>query len=1066
MTRAGEAPGSSCVRRTLRTVLLGSITNLRIAALTLVVGASVLSAAPALAQQGMAVLVGSVTDSSTGAPVADALVTVTSPSLQGEEIAITDETGTYRVPGLPPGTYLLRVERETYRPYAREALDLHADTTIRLNASLLPEALKAEEVVVVGRTPTVDVGSSATGINITSEFTGRVPLIAPGGKGSAARSFEAVADVAPGAQADAFGTAMFGSSSPENRYLLDGLSVNNPTFGLLGTPLSIDFIKEVSVLSGGYMPEYGRATGGILNAITKSGSNEFHGSVFTNWAPGALAGDPKTVRSEAQTIVTQPSLRYMGDIGGDVGGPIIRDKLWFYLGFDWAQSKYNLKRSLYSRVPQFDPVTGMPLLDADEQPISTPTYIPGSKQMYYAQQDLFQGIGKLTLAVDKSNRLTLTVNGAYPVSGGNGKYGVDPLTGQPEIGTQAIATLNTLSGEYNALAHKYQGKSTNVMLRWNSELDGKRLFLDTWLGYHQESGGRQASDGSKVGSQSGLGGRTNVWSLRPDGSLPDFEMVPGGACDPQQGDPEGFIRCPVNEYRSGGPEFVDFQQTHRIQGRSALTYLFEALGHHVFKAGVDLEYQRHNGVRAYTGKLDFVDYGDLLISQGYGYLTGPDMPVLLDKIENDTQSLSLGGFVQDSWNVADRVTVNLGLRYDAQLLYGRDGQLAMTLPSQWSPRAGVIWDPTNEGHAKLYTNYARYYEQVPLRMLDRYLSGEPLIQATHDPMLCDPTQPGASTGACLAPGAVADGWGYPPDNKYGALSAGTSVVDPKLKAPSTDEFVLGGDYEILRDGRLGLQYTKRWLTNTIEDMSRDEGQTFFFGNPGQGIGKDFPKAERKYDGVTLYFTKMFSQGWLAQASYTLSFLRGNYGGLYRADDLQLDPHQSTDFDLRSLSTNRKGPLPGDNRHYIKLFGAKEVPLPGKWGTVTPGLSLRAYSGGPTNYLGAHPAWGPDLVYILPRGEGERLPWVTSVDLRLAYSLGIAKERGLTATIDVFNLFNFQSAIARDQRYTSAGVSAIPGGTKADLTEEVVATADRNPNFGRASAYQSPRIFRFGLKGTF
>ncbi|MDB4973854.1 MAG: oar1, partial [Myxococcaceae bacterium] len=164
----------------------------------------------------MAVLVGTVTDSATGAPVSDALVTVTSPNLQGEEIAVTDSTGTYRVPGLPPGLYTLRVELQSYRPYAREELDLHADTTIRLNASLLPESLKAEEVVVVGRTPTVDIGSSATGLNITNEFTSRVPLIAPGGKGSAGRSFEAVADVVPGISGDAYGSGVFGSSSPEN----------------------------------------------------------------------------------------------------------------------------------------------------------------------------------------------------------------------------------------------------------------------------------------------------------------------------------------------------------------------------------------------------------------------------------------------------------------------------------------------------------------------------------------------------------------------------------------------------------------------------------------------------------------------------------------------------------------------------------------------------------------------------------------------------------------------------------------------------------------------------------
>jgi Carboxypeptidase regulatory-like domain len=1008
----------------------------------------------------MAVLVGTVTDSSSGRPVSDSLVTVTSPNLQGEEIAVTDETGVYRIPGLPPGLYTLRVEAQSFRPYAREALDLHADTTIRLNASLLPEALQAEEVVVVGRTPTVDIGSSAFGLNITSDFTSRIPLIAPGGKSGPARGFEGVADVVPGVTNDLFGASVFGASSPENRYLLDGLSVNNTTFGLLGTPLSIDFIKEVSVLSGGYMPEYGRATGGILNAITKSGTNEFHGSVFTNWAPGALAGRRKTVNIQGQTITTEPSLRYMGDIGGDIGGPIIKDKLWFYFGFDWAQSKFNLKRSLRRTAVDAD---GNAVLDPDNNPVTEA--IPGTSTTRYAQQDIFQHIAKLTWAASKKDRVTLSVNGVYPRSGGHGKYGVDPQTGEAEVYPLATQSQNSLAGTYGATAHRYKGQSTNALLRWNRDLSST-LLLDTWVGWHQENGGRQASDGSGVGSMRGLAGQPNVWYLAPrdlsyfaerglyDGSVPAQCSEPG-------------YSCPILNYRGGGPEFTDLQKNNRLQARSTLTYLFEALGHHVFKVGIDGEYQRQNGIRGYTGGRDWVDYGDYWYTQAYGFLEGPDQPVWMNTIHNKTSSISVGAFAQDSWNIADVVTLNLGLRWDAQMLLNRDNELAMTLPNQWSPRAGFIFDPTFQGKSKIYANYARYYETVPLRMLDRYLSGEPLLLSLADNATCDPTDRamGGLSGSCL--GSLYPGSGDPPNSLYSPVSSGTSVIDPKLKAPSNDEFISGAEYEIVQDGRLGLNYTRRWLTNTIEDMSPDEGQTFFFGNPGRGIARDFPKAQRKYDGGTLYFTKLFSQGWIAQASYTLSWLRGNYGGLYRADDRQFDPHQNSDFDLRSLFVNRKGDLPGDNRHYVKAFGAKEFKLPKGWGVLTPGASFRAYSGGPTNYLGAHPVYQQDQVYILPRGEGERLPWVASIDLRLAYGFQFSKNTGIMATFDIFNLINFQAAVERDQRYTADTVSPIS--SKAELPALVNLNGEPvspNPNFGRPSLYQPPRTFRFGLKGTF
>ncbi len=1065
MTRAAEAPGDG-VHRPLSREAIRVSEFVRCALCALTLAAVWWIGSKAEAQQGMAVLVGTVSDSSSGAPVSDSLVTVTSPNLQGEEIAVTDETGMYRIPGLPPGLYTMRVEAQSFRPYAREGLDLHADTTIRLNASLLPEALKADEVVVVGRTPTVDIGSSAFGLNITSDFTNRIPLIAPGGKSAPARSFEGVADVVPGVTNDLFGASVFGASSPENRYLLDGLSVNNTTFGLLGSPLSIDFIKEVSVLSGGYMPEYGRSTGGILNAITKSGTNEFHGSVFSNWSPGAMSGHRKTVDITGQTITTQPSLRYMGDIGGDIGGPIIKDKLWFYFGFDWAQSKYNLRRSLYRQATDADGNA----LDAQGNPVSaeagnTPftQYIPGSRSTSYAQQDIFQHIAKLTWAATKKDRVTLSINGVYPRSGGHGKYGVDPQTGEPEIYPVATQSQNSLAGTYGATAHRYKGQSTNALLRWQRDLSSK-LLLDSWVGWHQENGGRQASDGTGVGSMRGLAGQPNVWYLAP-ATLSDYAGMFSGSVPAQCTEP-GWS-CPVSNFRAGGPEFTDLQKNNRLQGRSTLTYLFEGLGHHVFKVGLDAEYQRQNGNRGYTGGRDWIDYGPYYYTQAYGFLQGPDQPVWMDTIHNKTSSVSVGAFAQDSWNIADVVTVNLGLRYDAQVLMGRDDNVAMTLPNQWSPRAGFIFDPTFQGKSKIYANYARYFETVPLRMLDRYLSGEPLLLALADKASCNPNDPaqGGLNGSCL--NSLYPGSGDPPNNLYSPVSSGTSVVDPKLKAPSNDEFITGAEYEIIRDGRLGLNYTKRWLTNTIEDMSPDEGKTFFFGNPGRGIAHDFPKAQRKYDGGTLYFTKLFSQGWIAQASYTLSWLRGNYGGLYRADDRQFDPHQNSDFDLRSLFINRKGDLPGDNRHYFKAFGAKEFVLPKRWGVLTPGLSFRAYSGGPTNYLGAHPVYQQDQVYVLPRGEGERLPWVASFDVRLAYGFQFTKTMGIAATIDIFNLFNFQSAVERDQRYTTSAVS--PLSSKSELPTLVAVDGspiEKNANFGRPSLYQPPRTFRFGLKGTF
>jgi outer membrane receptor protein involved in Fe transport len=238
--------------------------------------------------QGTAVIVGKIINAADKQPVQDAVVTATSPSLQGEQVVVSDASGLYRIPQLPPGVYTLRVDRDGFSPFSRTDIQLRLDRTIRFNVELLPEAGLSEDVVIVATPPTVDVGSSAQGLSVDTSLLRNLALNRPGGKGSASRSFESLAELAPGAQEDAYGVSINGSTSPESQYVVDGLSVNDPSVGTIGTPLSVEFVKEVNIITGGYMPEYGRSTGGVLNVVTKSGSNEFHGSVFGNIAPGFL----------------------------------------------------------------------------------------------------------------------------------------------------------------------------------------------------------------------------------------------------------------------------------------------------------------------------------------------------------------------------------------------------------------------------------------------------------------------------------------------------------------------------------------------------------------------------------------------------------------------------------------------------------------------------------------------------------------------------------------------------------------------------------------------------------
>ncbi|HMI83820.1 MAG TPA: TonB-dependent receptor [Polyangiaceae bacterium] len=1038
--------------------------------------AQVVITAPALAQVGAAVLTGKVLDATSQAPVSDVVVTVTSPALQGEQMAVTDDSGSYRIPNLPPGEYTLRAEKDSFRPFSRGELTLRADATIRFDAQLLPEAIKGEEVVVQAQAPTVDVGSTNVGLSVSKEMMRRVPISPPTGKGAGSKSFEAVAAVAPGANADMFGTSINGASSPENAYIIDGVSANSPTHGTLAVPLSYEFMGEVNIISAGYMPEYGRSTGGIVNAVTKSGGNEFHGSVWGDYTPGGLATNPKPVQY-LSTIQMTRKVNNIWDVGFDVGGPIQKDKLWFYVGFQYARTVFDLRRTLnrtYAPPPDMvDP----------NIPVGTYQEIPGTETIYPATSKDYQVLGKLTYSINQHNRLVLSLTATPTRSGGmNGgkeEFSINPDTGLPDF---AYLRGSVPQGTYSAMANQTKIDSYGAVLAYTADFDNKHVLWDTTFGWRNQHIGNYAVDGSGPTDNRNpntIAGTPFVIFRRNDPTLHPITDFSNYERPFDQSLCGGGWTCNVPLYVAGGPGLalglVD-RYINRYQFKSVLSYFGEAAGHHVIKGGFDGEFLTWRNVRGWPGGrryreepngAAFNDY------RAYGFLRAPDDPVILYNLDFTTKSLLLGGFVQDSWSVMDKVTVNIGGRYDAQLLYGPSGDLGLALANQWSPRIGVIYDPTQVGRMKIYGNYARLYESVPLDIADRSLSGEPGLSATYACDARDPTQLRTTCGTDAARTRFGGSTAASPDKQWFTTGAGLTPIDPDIKPQSSDELVLGAQYDVIANMRVGIDYTRRWLNYVIEDMSRDEAQTYFLGNPGYGIASDFPKATRNYDAVTFSLHRAFRDNWQATFSYTLSSLRGNIAGLFRPESGQLDPNINSDFDLRSMMANRQGPLAGDRRHQIKAFGSYEIELPNDM-RVNLGGVLMARSGDPSNYLGAHPIYGQNEAYLLPRGSGERLPWMFSMDARAVYGIKYAQDKVIEVSLDVFNIFNFQAEVSRDQTYTSSDVLPIENGTEADLATKIrhasnaaaFLPGEKNPSFGKPAAYQPPRYVKFGLRTTF
>src|SRR5262245_38531736 len=219
-------------------------------------------------------------DKATGEVAVGATVVATSPALVGEQVVLTDENGQYFISSLPPGVYTLTIYYNN-KPFSRGNVLIQVGKEAVVNVTVDSAAGKAggETIVIQGSAPIIDQGSTKTGMTITDDYTRNIPT---------GRTFGGVLGSAAGAQNDFYGTSISGATSAENIYVVEGINTTDTGFGGLSSNLPNEFIAETEVITGGYNAEFGRATGGIVNVVTKSGRNAFHGSLFGTFRPGWL----------------------------------------------------------------------------------------------------------------------------------------------------------------------------------------------------------------------------------------------------------------------------------------------------------------------------------------------------------------------------------------------------------------------------------------------------------------------------------------------------------------------------------------------------------------------------------------------------------------------------------------------------------------------------------------------------------------------------------------------------------------------------------------------------------
>lgn len=912
---------------------------LRIAAVTLLVALAAVGAFAQTSETGS--ISGKVVDAS-GAALPGVTVEARSASLQGVRSETTDRGGNFRFSLLPPGNYNLTATLSGFNTVRQPNIRVGLNRTVSLDVTMSMAA--AETIEVVGAAPVVDVSSNASGANITSETMQTLPF---------ARNFVAAAQVAPGTSTDATGTTVYGSTGAENNYIIDGLNTTEVERGRQGKRLNTEFVQEVEVITGGLNAEYGRMTGGIINAITKSGSNEFHGDVFGYNRGGGLISDNDTASRRPATSTTINETDKELDYGANLGGYILKDRLWFFGAYDRVQED-----TLARRINSILVIPGG-------------TNIPvGGTQPTDTTRDLYAG--KLSFAITPSHML-------------NASLFADPSE------AEGVLPGLVLAGPPSTYIGSNKRGGQDGILRY-SGIFGTNWTVNGSIGQHKEKS-EIAGPGKGIGQ------------------VIDQTVVPN--------------------FRTGGYGFIQDQKFKRDAAKLDIAAF---LGGHQIKFGADRENLKAENATQFTGGdrvrkrcLDSVTAtspcaaGRIYYThEGYTATTvnrsnpasfsSAIIPALIaaPKTENDSF------YVQDSWRALSNLTLNLGVRWERQRLGDRFGETVIDLDDNIAPRLGIIYDVLNNGRSKLYANFGRFYEAIPMDINLRTFGGEVSLQAnnfspTPGNFLPDPAAPKFASG-----------------NPYSFLGgSGATPIDPDLKGQYVDEFLLGYDQELFTNFAVGIKGTYRNLGRIIEDMLVIEEGEYFIANPGSGIGSTAgflsedeapaPKAKRKFTGVELHAQKRFSNNYQMFASYLWSRLEGNYDGTFQVSTGQLDPNINSAYDYADFAINNDGLLSNDRTHQFKLYGSYTVAS-----GITKGLELggsfRWESGTPLTGQGYEFAGYRNYEYYLTkRGSIGRGPSDYEADLHVGFPFSVGSGAKITLIADVFNAFDRQSITSLDQR---------------------------------------------------
>jgi len=1021
---------------------------------TLVLSVCLLLLAPIVVAQTTGTIEGTVTDQNGGA-LPGVTVEITSPNLQGTRTATTGNDGRFRFPSVPPGPYKVTSNLSGMGTSAKNA-NVTLDSTATVNLQMQVSAKEA--ITVTGEAPLIDTASTTTGSNYSAKVMDKLPL---------ARNYASIVLSQPGVQTDvgetqgrALAVSIYGSTSAENLWIIDGVNTTNVIKGLQGKAINGEFIQEVEVKTGGYQAEYGRTTGGVINVITKSGGNEFHGDLFGYYNRPSMSANQRFDKTDSYSqggdalntpgYVITPQDRREG--GVDLGGFALKDHIWFFGAFDRTVTDDNV-----------EPRTGA---------------LSGKLYNQHFISNLWAG--KLTFNVAQGTTIVGTIfadpqtnTGAILVpTAANPAIPPDPATFNERRdvgGSDYAGRLNQLFGSFGILTAQYS-HHTDRFTTLPAPGAGIRV-TDTTLGQH--SGACPPGFGTSCTASVATGGPGNIFGPTINNQ---------SKRDQYSGSFTGYAGN--MEIKLGGDYQKDdtFGSTFRTGGQSVSILTCTGSGtRNCSKPGATPP--------THTNPLG--DINQVFYQHSFYTANATDLTPLVTA-PFDTPSKRTGAFLQDQWRIIPTLTINFGVRWDQDESDKGNGEVAFKLKNEWAPRAGLVWDFVGDGTSKLYASAGRFYYSLPTDLNARvFTANTSFVTYNYSPtsLIQDPTAPRTRT-----------------------IQTGTfdgEPVDPNLKAPYQDEYTIGVEKALDPTLSIGLKGTYRTLGRTVEDRCDldytdplAQGSTCAIFNPGspsvqnggilscnESVNPTDPQAgacaltpvvdgpaKRIFRGIELTARKQFSQTLWAQASYLYSTLRGNYSGAIREGSGQTDPGINADFDYNQFNINGYGSLELDRPHQFRVDAVYNAPF-----GLAVGVQAYARSGIPASRLGYYNSFYPDLLYLDQRGSNGRLPTDYEANLSLAYNVNVGPVT-ITPQLYIFNVLNRQTVTAIDQRFNPNGSFVTtpsspffgqggvePGKTAPDGTlcpTTATAPCSDNQDYRKATTRVGSRLIRAALKITF